>query len=193
MKQFIVDRHTTPNTPTLEQVPTEKIPIYENRAAVTADLANLSEGQIVATTDTGDELAQPVDVVESGNLHAVTSDAVAEAFNISTDNGWHIYKIGKKYIGLYSRSEGASTPITTSYGNMYLSAVKSLALPQNVKNIQKVAGSVSQTGGGVLYVSMNDIRADINIKTDIQYYYASPYSYTASNCGALFYCFGDYE
>lgn len=79
MKQFIVDRHTTPNTPTLEQVPTEKIPIYENRAAVTADLANLSVGQIVATKDTGDELAQPVDVVEEDNMHAVTSNAVAEA------------------------------------------------------------------------------------------------------------------
>ena len=56
MKQFIVDRHTTPNTPTLEQVPTEKIPIYENRAAVTADLANLTVGQIVATIDTGEEI-----------------------------------------------------------------------------------------------------------------------------------------
>lgn len=84
MKQFIVDRHTTPNTPTLEQVPTEKIPIYENRAAVTADLANLSVGQIVATKDTGDELAQPVDVVEEGNLHAVTSNAVAESLSYST-------------------------------------------------------------------------------------------------------------
>lgn len=79
MKQFIVDRHTTPNTPTLEQVPTEKIPIYENRAAVTADLVNLTVGQIVATKDTGDELAQPVNVVEEGNLHAVSSNAVAEA------------------------------------------------------------------------------------------------------------------
>ena len=81
MKQFIVDRHTTPNTPKLEQVPTEKIPIYENRAAVTADLANLSVGQIVATKDTGDELAQPVDVVEEGNLHAVSSNAVAESMS----------------------------------------------------------------------------------------------------------------
>ena len=86
MKQFIVDRHTTPNTPTLEQVPTEKIPIYENRAAVEADLANLEEGQLVATPDTGDELAQPVDVVEEGNLHAVSSNAVANIFGASIDN-----------------------------------------------------------------------------------------------------------
>ena len=42
MKQFIVDRHTTPNTPTLEQVPTEKIPVYEDMDAAAADLANLA-------------------------------------------------------------------------------------------------------------------------------------------------------
>lgn len=53
MKQFIVDRHTTPNTPTLEQVPTEKVPIYETLAAAESDLANLDAGQIIATPDTG--------------------------------------------------------------------------------------------------------------------------------------------
>lgn len=90
MKQFIVDRHTTPNTPTLEQVPTEKIPIYENRAAVEADLANLTDGQIVATADTGDELAHPVDAVEEGNLHAVTSNAVAEMFLNPNSNDFAI-------------------------------------------------------------------------------------------------------
>ena len=77
MKQFIVDRHTTPNTPTLEQVPTEKIPVYEDMAAAAADLANLAENQIIATHDTGSELSAPVDVVQSGNMHAVTSNAVA--------------------------------------------------------------------------------------------------------------------
>ena len=126
-------------------------------------------------------------------MQSVTSNAVAKSFNISTDNGWYIYKIGTKYIGLYPRSEGASTPITTSYGNMYLSAVKSLVLPHNVGNIQMIAGSASKTGGGVLYISMNDTRADISLKTAIPFYYASPVSFTASNCGALFYCFGDYE
>ena len=104
MKQFIVDRHTTPNTPTLEQVPTEKIPIYENRAAVTADLANLTVGQIVATKDTGDELAQPVNVVESGNLHAVSSNAVAESMKfekdveVNTGMTWNGNKIYRKVI-----------------------------------------------------------------------------------------------
>jgi hypothetical protein len=55
MKQFIVDRHTTPNTPTLEQVPTDKIPIYDTLSDAESDLSNLSVGQIIATSDTGDE------------------------------------------------------------------------------------------------------------------------------------------
>ena len=85
MKQFIVDRHTTPNTPTLEQVPTEKIPIYEDMAAAAADLANLAENQIIAIHDTGSEPSAPVDTVQSGNMHAVTSNAVAESLSYSTE------------------------------------------------------------------------------------------------------------
>ena len=83
MKQFVADRHTTPGTSALNPVNSPKVPVYDTLADVEADLANLSEGQIVATGDTGDELAQPVDVVEEGNLHAVSSNAVAELF---TDN-----------------------------------------------------------------------------------------------------------
>jgi hypothetical protein len=84
MKQFIVDRHTTPNTPTLEQVPTDKIPIYETSADADADLENLDVGQIIGIKDTGDELSHPVNVVEEDNLHAVTSNAVSEAISYST-------------------------------------------------------------------------------------------------------------
>lgn len=53
MKQFILDRHTTPGTPVMDQVPTEKIPVYDTDADVDADLANLEVGQIVATKDLG--------------------------------------------------------------------------------------------------------------------------------------------
>lgn len=67
----------TGNQQTLSEIETDKIPVYDSRADVTADLANLSVGQIVATKDTGDELSHPVNVVESGNLHAVSSNAVA--------------------------------------------------------------------------------------------------------------------
>ena len=56
----------------------EKIPVYETKEAAEADIANLSDGQLIATKDEGNEYAKPVDVVESGNMHAVTSNAVAE-------------------------------------------------------------------------------------------------------------------
>lgn len=63
---------------TLEKIENNKIPVYETKAAAEADIANLSDGQIIGTKDEGNENAKPVDVVEKGNLHAVTSNAVAE-------------------------------------------------------------------------------------------------------------------
>ena len=64
---------------TLSEIESEKIPVYNSVADAEADLANLEEGQIVVTKDTGSELSQPEYVVEEDNLHAVTSNAVAEA------------------------------------------------------------------------------------------------------------------
>ena len=57
----------------------EKIPVYETKTAAENDLANLEVGQIIATKDEGNELSNPVDVVQDGNMHAVTSNAVANA------------------------------------------------------------------------------------------------------------------
>ena len=57
----------------------EKIPVYETKTAAENDLANLEVGQIIATNDKGSELSAPVDVVQDGNMHAVTSNAVANA------------------------------------------------------------------------------------------------------------------
>lgn len=64
---------------TTEPIENNKIPIYETKAAAEADIANLSDGQIIGTKDEGNENAKPVDVVEKGNMHAVTSNAVADA------------------------------------------------------------------------------------------------------------------
>ena len=66
------------STQTLESIENNKIPIYETQAAAEADIANLTDGQIIGTKDEGNENAKPVDVVEKGNMHAVTSNAVAE-------------------------------------------------------------------------------------------------------------------
>ena len=69
----------TGNQQTLSEIESDKMPIYDSVADAEADLANLEEGQLGATKDTGDELSQPVDKVEIGNLHAVTSNAVDKA------------------------------------------------------------------------------------------------------------------
>ena len=72
------------STQTLESIENNKIPVYETKAAAEADIANLSDGQIIGTKDEGNENAKPVDVVEYGNLHAVTSNAVADSLSYST-------------------------------------------------------------------------------------------------------------
>ena len=59
----------------------EKIPVYETKTAAETDLVNLEVGQIIATKDEGSELSNPVDVVQDGNMHAVTSNAVAASIN----------------------------------------------------------------------------------------------------------------
>lgn len=63
---------------TTEPIENNKIPVYETRTAAETDLANLEVGQIIATKDEGNELSNPVDVVQDGNMHAVTSNAVAD-------------------------------------------------------------------------------------------------------------------
>ena len=73
---------------TLSEIESDKIPIYPSVQDIESDLANLEEGQIVATPDTGNEVAQPVDVVEKDNLHAVTSNAVSESLSYSTEEKW---------------------------------------------------------------------------------------------------------
>ena len=82
MKSYVTEG--TGSQQTLRNSQDNKIPIYDSLEDVTADLANLKVGQIVATKDTGDELVQPVNVVEEGNLHAVSSNAVYEYSNPQT-------------------------------------------------------------------------------------------------------------
>lgn len=81
----------TGNQQTLEEIESDKIPVYDSVADAESDLANLSVGQLGTTKDTGTELSQPVDTVQSGNLHAVTSNAVAQALKYKDD--WEIGQI----------------------------------------------------------------------------------------------------
>ena len=86
---------------TTEPIENNKIPVYETKAAAEADIANRSDGQIIGTKDEGNELPNPVDVVEKGNMHAVTSDAVFDYVNnvevinptINTDSNYNVLEI----------------------------------------------------------------------------------------------------
>lgn len=60
---------------TLDAIQNEKVPVYSTRAAAEADIANIEEGGIVATKDTG-ATEKVVDVVEDGNMNPVTSNGV---------------------------------------------------------------------------------------------------------------------
>lgn len=66
----------TGNQQTLSEIESDKIPVYDTKTNAESDLANLTVGQIIATKDEGSELSAPVDTVQSGNMHAVTSNAV---------------------------------------------------------------------------------------------------------------------
>ena len=89
------------STQTIEPIENNKIPVYETKAAADADIANLEVGQIIATKDEGNELSNPVDVVQDGNMHAVTSNAVFDYVNnvevinptINTDSNYKVLEI----------------------------------------------------------------------------------------------------
>ena len=74
MKQYIVDRHTTPSTPTLDEVPNEKIRVFKNEATIDAALPNLDEDEIVATEDGAESSTRVGNPL--GTILAIHSNAV---------------------------------------------------------------------------------------------------------------------
>ena len=89
------------STQTIEPIENNKMPVYETKTAAENDLANLEVGQIIATKDEGNELSNPVDVVQDGNMHAVTSNAVFDYVNnvevieptINTDSRYNVLEV----------------------------------------------------------------------------------------------------
>lgn len=164
---------------TLSELETDKMPLYNSLADAEADLANLEEGQIVATKDTGDELAQPVDTVQAGNLHAVTSNAVAVRLcTISTPpiNSnyilWarEIYNPITKVVTILARFKDGTSPILgqdlifpihKGDNNFYPNA--------DVKIIKYFEQSHRILLRGVNYVLQVDSISDVNTQIEISY------------------------
>lgn len=100
----------------------EKIKIYADEASLDADLANINENEIVATNEEDSQRAgtqYPVDIVQDGNMNAVTSNAVADSLSYSTTeqktggtwiDGKPIYRKCGVYI-----SESSSEVLLDSY------------------------------------------------------------------------------
>lgn len=145
MQSFILDRHTDPSNPTMKVTQDDKIPIYDSKADAEADLANIEEGGIVATKDTGAS-EKVVDVVQDGNMNPVTSNAVYDAinektggrtfrnvvipgnyYNIDSSSAWTVAKVNRMFtdlisaIGISASDETAYTgQVAVSNGNSYV-------------------------------------------------------------------------
>ena len=118
---------------TTEPIENNKIPIYDTKTDAESDLANLTVGQIIATKDEGNETSTPVDVVEDGNMQAVTSNAVAEYTYSKYDNtaGFQRSFIKVGNVGTYTRiynlpaSSGAITDDLSSTFSLILGVIAS--------------------------------------------------------------------
>ena len=94
MQSFILDRHTDPSNPVMKVTQDDKIPIYDSKADAEADLANIEEGGIVATKDTG-ATEKVVDVVQDGNMNPVTSNGVFDAITSTRNEMYDAIARGK--------------------------------------------------------------------------------------------------
>lgn len=81
MQSFILDRHTDPSNPVMKVTQDDKIPIYDSLADAQADIANIEEGQIGMTKDTGAEFPDLQEYIRNQNI---LDDW--EAISISTDS-----------------------------------------------------------------------------------------------------------
>ena len=135
---------------TTEPIENNKIPVYDTKTDAESDLANLTVGQIIATKDEGNETSTPVDVVEDGNMHAVTSNAVADSLSYSTDETLTGGKWidGKPIYRKVVRNTENITGETPTWGGL-----QSIIADLNIDNcIASLAIISKDSGGGLRYL-----------------------------------------
>ncbi len=161
MQSFILDRHTDPSNPTLKVTQDDKIPIYDSKADAEADLANIDEGAIVATKDTGAS-ETVVDVVEDGNMNPVTSNAVADCLKYSTNETvtGKTWIDGKPIYRIVLTTTASITNTANSWGGLQ-TVISNLNLERCVYVV------VASSGGGnfpILFTVSNGFRTyDSNV------------------------------
>ena len=75
MKSYVTEG--TGSQQTLRDSQDNKIPVYATEADLDTDLENLPDGELALYPSEGASLSVPIDEVKSGDMHAVTSNAVA--------------------------------------------------------------------------------------------------------------------
>ena len=130
---------------TLSPSDESKIKIYPTEAALDADLANLEEDEIVATDEDNNPASgtqYPVDVVQDGNMHAVTSNAV--------------FSMVKSVE--YTGTTGADGMLWGAFGSIDVSKVLSvIVITATGKNTSAVISNSSSSGTtyGIKLFSVN--------------------------------------
>lgn len=139
---------------TLDAIQNEKVPVYNTRAAAEADIANIEEGGIVATKDTG-ATEKVVDVVENSNMNPVTSNAVYDYIDslsgVTQVGDWKLIRLGSSnlYLGFYYESgisyvaNGYEVPMPNGYS--YVQYYFGQAFQEG--HISNVTGAVHQGNG----------------------------------------------
>ena len=148
MKTFYTDG--TGSEQTLNDSQTEKVVVYDTINDAEADLANLAEGQIIATKDEDFvDNATPVDEVTFNNMHSVTSNAVYEAIGhwevLGTDNSTWIIRGMETQDSVYLQGHFQEC---TSYSSFSL---PSKYRPKHVTRFYVYSGSQSK----IVHVNIN--------------------------------------
>lgn len=151
----------------------EKIKIYADEASLDADLANINENEIVATNEEDSQKAgtqYPVDVVQDGNMNAVTSNAVAGLFEDTIySNTASLYeathRIGKLLITEIRKI--VQVPSMSASGSIYYYEVSPISFPVEYAAKPTVSLSTEQnTLNGFIWGA-----AQIPSKTDTGSFY----------------------
>ena len=127
----------TGNQQTLSELDSDKIPVYSTEADLDTDLANLADGELALYPSEGAEMSLPVDEVESGNLHAVTSNAVADSLSYSTTE----QKTGGTWI------DGKPIYRVTFQTSVQGAVQTLLGEIANISEMVHTYGNIKQTGG----------------------------------------------
>ena len=158
MKTFYTDG--TGSQQTLNDSQTEKVVVYDTINDAEADLANLAEGQIIATKDEDFEgNAVPVNEVTVNNMHSVTSNAVAESLSyseteIKTGGKWVDGKpIYRKVINFGALPNTAKRSVNHNIANLgYFTSIKGIAV--NTSSGYKQTLTLPYASGGTLAESV---------------------------------------